>query len=338
MSVSDYIVLQGKQVPYTIERVPVDEVELDPRNPRIEYLLGQRFGPNATQDDIVDALWEKDQVKALAQSIYANGGVREHIIVQRREDGTMLVREGNCRLTSSKKLKDTHKGDNRFESIPAHVFERELTEEDVIVLMADVHVAKKISWDAYTQAKNIHELHRLHGKPYEWLTNHLRIGRSKIAEYLAAYDAMTAFLQKHSDPKYINRFTLFHEMVRKKGLKDRYDTNDDSFRDSFFEWVANGRIHDPRHVRTLEMIVRDPEARKVLDAEGYDAAEKVMKGKDPTLGSDLFAVVKKATDALANTPMTDLQDLKAGHPQKTILLRNLSRAVEDLATMAGVKI
>lgn len=338
MAVTDYIILQGKQVPYEIVRVPVDDVLLDPRNPRIEYLLGHRFGENPTQDQILEALYEKDQVKALAESIYANGGVREHIILQRRKDGTLMVREGNCRTTSSQKLKFQNPGDNRFDTIPAKVFDADLSEEDIAVMMANEHVAKKISWDAYTQAKSIYELHNVAGKTYDWLVNNLRLSRSKVSEFLAAYDAMTAFLQVHSDPKFINRFSLFHEMVRKKPLKQRWDEDIDGFRGNYFEWVAKARIHEPRHVRRLEQIVEDEDAVAALSAKGFDAAEKVLVAKDPTIGSDLFSTIKRATDALKNAPMSEVQELQGGNAQKTILLRNLSRAVEDIATMAGIKL
>ncbi|WP_205479526.1 hypothetical protein [Sphingomonas arenae] len=338
MAVKDYVILQGKQVSYEIARIPVDAVTLDPKNPRIEYLLGQKFGSGATQEEIVDELWAKDQVKALGQSILSNGGVREHIIVQRKKDGGYLVREGNCRSASSKKLKESNPGDNRFDTIPAHVFDEQLSEEDVAVLIAEVHVAKKISWDAYTQAKQIHELHRIHGKPYDWLTNNLRMGKSKISEYLAAYDAMTSFLAVHSDPKNISRFSLFHEMVRKKGLKALWDNDTDGFRARFFQWVIDGKIHDPRHVRDLEQILKDPDASAAMDKSGHDAAAQVLIGKDPTLGSDTFYSIKKATEAVKNTPMSDVQDLKAGDVQKILLLKNLHRAIDDLATMAGVKL
>lgn len=69
-----------------------------------------------------------------------------------------------------------------------------------------------------------------------------------------------------------------------------------------------------------------------------DEAVKVLMQADPSLESDLFAAVKHATDQLRSAPASDIQDLKAGHPQKTIMLRNLSRAIEDLATLAGVKL
>jgi hypothetical protein len=338
MANTDFVVLQGKKVPYQIDRIPVDAITLDPKNPRIEYVLGHQFGGKASQADIVEALWEKDAVKALSQAIYANGGVREHIIVQRKPDGGYLVREGNCRTASSVKLKQNNPGDNRFDAIPAHIFDDTLSEEDVAILIADVHVAKKISWDAYTQAKQIHELHRVHGKTYEWLTNQLRMSKSKIAEYLAAYDATNQFLSVHKDPQFIKRFTLFHEMVRKKGLKERFDADMDGFRARWFKLVADGVIHDPRQVRDLEAILDDPDALAALEAVGYDAAAQVLINKDPALGSDVFAAIKRATAAIQSTPMSDVKDLQNGDVQKIIMLRNLHRAIEDLATMASVKL
>jgi len=338
LAITDSITLQGKQVPYEIARIDVDDLVLDPKNPRIDYLLGHRFGPNPSQDDVLEALWEKDQVKALAASIEANGGVREHVIVQRLSDGTMVVREGNCRTASSKKLKLQNPGDNRYDRIPAKIFDANLSEDDVAVMMANEHVAKKISWDPYSQAKSIHELHNISGKTYDWLVNNLRLSRSKVSEFLSAYEAMTSFLQVHSDPQFINRFSLFHEMMRKKGLKSRYDEDIDGFREKFFNWVAKKRLHEPGQVRRLESIILDADAEEALSTTGFAAAEAVLSAKDPTIGSDLFTNIKRATEALKNAPMTEVRELQAGDPQKVILLRNLSRALEDIATMAGVKL
>jgi len=75
---------------------------LDANNPRIQYLIGQRAGV-VSQNELDALIWEKDAVKALANSILQNGGVYEHIITQR--DGEKLrVREGNCRLVACRHL------------------------------------------------------------------------------------------------------------------------------------------------------------------------------------------------------------------------------------------
>jgi hypothetical protein len=57
-----------------------------------------------------------------------------------------------------------------------------------------------------------------------------------------------------------------------------------------------------------------------------------------SLESDLFWAVKNATEKLRSAPANDIQDLKAGNAQKIIMLRDLHRAIEDLATLASMKL
>ena len=65
---SDFIVVQGKQVPFMRMMVGVDQLELDPKNHRIQFLVGQKAGL-ITEAELDNLLWEKDSVKALALSI-----------------------------------------------------------------------------------------------------------------------------------------------------------------------------------------------------------------------------------------------------------------------------
>lgn len=52
--------------------IPIGQCELDPRNPRIQYLVGLQGG-NVTQDELDNMIWSKDKVKMLAQGIRQNG-------------------------------------------------------------------------------------------------------------------------------------------------------------------------------------------------------------------------------------------------------------------------
>ncbi|MFM7404293.1 MAG: hypothetical protein ACKO1N_09450 [Erythrobacter sp.] len=326
-------VIQGKQIPYTPARIPISEIDLDTGNPRVQYLVGQ-VGGTATQSQLDAMIWEKDQVKALAQSIFQNGGVREPIIVQRTGD-RFVVREGNCRLVSSRHLADQNPGDERFSHIPAQIYEHNLSEEDLAVLLADLHVAKKISWDAYEQAKYIHDLFNVYGKTYDWLSNHLRMSKGKISEALAAYKSTTDYLQVHPSPTNIRKFSFFQELMKKRELKERYHESAE-FRQSFYAWLEAGKITDARQVRSLSEVLANAEAVKALNEQNFEAAAIVLITNDPARGSSLFAAVKAATDALKAAPASDIQDLKEGNPQKLIMLRNLKRSLEDLSTLAGV--
>jgi hypothetical protein len=332
---TNFSVIQGKQVPYTPARLSVDKLLLDPRNPRVQFLVGQ-IGSEVTQEKLDAMIWEKDQVKALAQSIFQNGGVREPIIVQPKGD-LYTVREGNSRTVCNRHLSEQNPGDERFAFIPAHIYEHHLTEEDLAVLLADVHVAGKISWDAYEQAKQIHDLSMVYGKTYDWLSNHLRMSKGKISDNLAAYKATTDFLQVHPAPANIKKFSFFQELMKKRELRERYDDSPE-FRQRFFGWLEKERLTDSKQIRTLLGILANKDAEKALDSHGYDAAAKVLITNDPSLGSDLFHAVKIATEALKITPANDLHDLKAGNAQKLIMLRNLKRALEDLSTLAGVNL
>jgi len=310
-------------------------VELDPSNPRIQFLVGQKAG-QVSQSELDALIWEKDAVKALANSIFQNGGVYEDIIVQ-RNGKKFRVREGNCRLVASRHLLEQYPNDARFMSMPGMIFDVDLTEEDLAVLLADMHVAGKIRWDAYEQAKHVHDLFQLYGKTYDWLSNHLRLSKSKIIELLSAYRAMNEFLTAHPAPDNIRKFSLFHELMRKKDLRQRFH-DDLQFKQRFHKWLLDNRLNDSKQVRALPDLLANTEAAKALDKTGYAEAARVLIVNDPSLESDLFYAVKNATEKLKEAPASDIQDLKSGNPQKVIMLRNLHRAIEDLATLAGVKL
>ena len=332
-----YLRLQGKDIPYKRAAVRVDQCELDPSNPRIQFLIGQR-GENITQEELDALIWEKDTVKALQQSIFQNGGVYDAIIVQRNKKGDKYrVREGNCRTVASRHLLDQYPNDTRFMTMPAMIFDVDLTEEDLAVLLADMHVAGKIRWDAYEQAKHVHDLYNIYGKTYDWLSDHLRLSKSKITELLSAYKATNEYLQSHPAPGNVRKFSLFHEVVKRKDLRERFNESME-FKQKFHKWVTEGRVTDSKQVRDLPLILENPEATKALDEEGFEEAQKVLIRNDPSLASDLFLSIKNATEKLKKAPASDLQDLKGGDPQKLIMLRNLHRAIEDLATLAGVKL
>jgi hypothetical protein len=333
--VPDYLTLQGKNIPYMRSAVAVDKCELDPANPRIQYLLGSRGGGLA-QNEVDELIWDKDAVKALAQSILQNGGVYEHIIVQRKGE-KFLVREGNCRTVACRHLLDQYPDDKRFLTMPAMIFDVDLTDEDLAVLLADMHVAGKIRWDAYEQAKHVADLFNVYGKTYDWLSNHLRLSKSKIIELLSAYRATTEYLSANPDPGNVRKFSFFHELMRKKDLRDRFQT-DMVFKQRFHKWLNEGRITDAKQVRDLPTILANTEATQALEAQGIDAASTVLIREDPSLQSDVFYSIKQATEALRSIPAIEIQDLKEGHPQKIIMLRNLHRALEDLATIATVKL
>jgi hypothetical protein len=330
----DHIRVQDRDVPFERARLPLDQLTLDPKNPRIQYLIGRQPEP-ITQDQLDELLWAKDQVKALSQAIKQNGGVYDPIIVQKL-DGRYRVREGNSRTVATRHIAAQHQGDSRFSTVPAMVFNEELTDDDLAVLLADMHVTGKIRWDAYEQAKHVYTLYTVHGKTYDWLATHLRLSKSKITQDLKAYKWTTEYLEEHPDAKNLEKFSFFQELARKKNLAEHY-TDELEFQQQFKGWLTDGKLTDSKQVRQLETILANPQAAKVLSDDGWTAAAGVLITEDPALGSDLYDSVKRATEKLQKAPMDEVHDL-AQNKQKVLMLRNLRRAIEDLATLAEVEV
>lgn len=334
MAQQDQIRLQDRDIPFERARLQIDQVTLDPNNPRIQYLIGRRPEP-VSQDHLDELLWAKDQVKALGQAIKQNGGVYDPIIVQKR-DGRYVVREGNSRTVAVRHISDQHPDDDRFRTVPAMVFDEELTEDNLAVLLADMHVTGKIRWDAYEQAKHVSSLYNVHGKTYDWLATHLRLSKSKITQQLKAYAWTTDYLSENGDPRNIEKFAFFYELARKKDLATRYG-DDLAFQQQFKRWLAEDKLNDSKQVRQLATILENDQAGKVLDEEGWAPAASVLIREDPALGSDLYDAVKRATEKLNKAPLDEIHDL-ANNKQKLLMLRGLHRAIEDLATQADVSL
>jgi hypothetical protein len=332
MKSAEYIRLQDKDVSFTRLSVPVHQIELDPRNPRIQYLIKQR-GEGLSQAELVELIWTKDAVKALANSIYQNGGVYEPLILHRDGD-RVTAREGNCRTVACRHLCDQYPDDMRFTNVPAMVFDGSLSDEDLAVLLASMHVAGKIRWDAYEQSKHVSDLVHKYSKTYDWLSNHLRLSKSKIVELLTAYKATTEYLAANPSPENVRKFSFFQELAKKKELKERFEY-EPSFKQQFHKWLATEKMTEAKQVRDLPLILENAEALKALDKSGFLEARKVLTRNDPSLDSDLFYSIKDTTNRLKDAPASEINDLKA-NKHKLLMLKNLRRAVEDLGTLAGV--
>ena len=86
---------------YAPEQVPVAELRLDARNPRI-----QRTGERLSQDEILNILWREYSVDEVAWSIARNGYFPHEALFAAEEDGALVVIEGNRRLAAVRLLRE----------------------------------------------------------------------------------------------------------------------------------------------------------------------------------------------------------------------------------------
>src|SRR2546426_8214211 len=97
---TETVTIYGRPILVKNERRQVDQLRLNPDNPRLrhELLLGNKV---LTEQEIADLLWDEDRTKKLYQSILGSGGIQNPLWIF--ETGATI--EGNRRVVVARKLK-----------------------------------------------------------------------------------------------------------------------------------------------------------------------------------------------------------------------------------------
>ena len=320
---------------FTVQRElwSVADLKLDPNNQRLGYLLRtHKKGVPATDAELHAMLWDIDQVKDLNQSIFQNGGLIEDPIIY---DNGVVV-EGNCRTVCLRELRKKYPTDSRFERIYVRVLPADVTEEQLMLLLGELHVAGKIEWRAFDQAEYVWKMNKLFGKNYDYLASHLRWSRSKLAQKIAAYEESRNYIERTGDPQGTSRFSHFEEFMKKKELRDRREA-DPRFIIQFGDWVRNGKFPDAKDVRLLPEVLENDDASKKFSKSGIREAQAVLYGKNPSLVSNLYSAVDEAASQLENASLAEITALKEGDDARLDKLRRLVQAVRNLESFCGRK-
>jgi hypothetical protein len=151
----------------TIKRVPVDQLLLDPKNPRLALASGA-----TDQVELVRLLWQNMAVDEVALSIAVNGWFEnKHLIVipAAAPKGSYIVVEGNRRLAAVKLLRDPKLRERVGvpgswitpeqplpEELPVEVHQ---SREELWQYMGFEHVNGVRPWDSFSKAAYVWHVH-----------------------------------------------------------------------------------------------------------------------------------------------------------------------------------
>lgn len=116
----------------------------------------------------------------LRNSILANRGIMQPIIVNRQKDGRLVCIEGNTRLYINRQFQnDGVEGD--WSTIPAIVHDC-VAGDGVNAIRLQAHLVGPRAWDAYSKAKYQWELHNKYLMPLDRLVD--LCGGSKVSSFV----------------------------------------------------------------------------------------------------------------------------------------------------------
>jgi predicted DNA-binding protein YlxM (UPF0122 family) len=327
IELADEITLDQRRVIVRCIDLPLDNVKLDPRNPRIANTVrNSNYGEGAEmQRNLAELLWLDPDVRALFQQIKQNHGLIERIIV--RADG--VVAEGNCRTVVYNKLAAAFPQDPVWKQIPARVLPADISERQIAVLLGELHVGGKNKWTAFEKAGHIYELSETHGLTQDEIAKLLKTSKTAVNHSIRAFTAMKEkYLQKYSGVGAVYKFSHFLELFKQPDLRE-WVANEPEVLDEFVDWVGMDKVSKGTDVRDLVEIVKSESALKAFRAQGFEAARRILEQDQPELTSELFKAMVEMTTALDAARLPDIQRVRkdrVGSAKK--IVRNLKESLD----------
>jgi hypothetical protein len=334
--VVDEITLDGKRVQVQSIDLPLDQVSLDPRNPRIANTVSLSITDEgeALQRKLETLLWEDDDVRDLYRQVLINKGLVERIIV--RQDGSVV--EGNCRTVVYRKLREKQPSERRWHIIPARILPPDIGDRDVAILLGEMHVAGKNTWTPFEKAGHVYRMHNDFALIQDEIALRLRMSKSKVNQLIRAFDIMkNKYLPKYPGPASSRKFSYFEELFKKPPLRE-WVTSTPGAEDLFVDWVGKGKLDQGLQVRELSSILEDEDAVKALTLEGFAAAQRLLAEDNPAVTSKLFRRMVDMTEALRKAQLDDIQRVrKSGSSKARKIVNDLSDSLMHFLELCDIE-
>ncbi len=331
-----------------LELVPVADIELDRTNPRIRKFL-EMYAEQPTTDQIYLALGaagddeseSSTSFEKLRNSILTNGGIIHPVILNRRDDGSLICIEGNTRVAIYKNFLQENIVGN-WTKIHALVHDQ-MDENQADAIRLQVHLVGTRSWDPYSKAKYLHHLRTQALLPFSKIVDFCGGRQKDVLESINAFSEMEQYYRPvvPDDGSFdTSRFSGFVEL-QKPGVKEALAKAGFTLTD-FAHWIHEEKLYPLYTVRSLHRILAHPKAREIFLKQN---AKKAMEALDrPDLDKALGdANIDQLSQALSRAiyalPWTEAERLRKdpGSELAQTLAETLTALTSLLnATGAGV--
>lgn len=327
------------------EIVPVDQLELDMKNPRIAKWV-EMYGDNVNDEAIKLAIGagtgygEGEAISgpsysALREAIRTNGGIIHPIIVSREPNGRLLVIEGNTRVVIYREFK--------WDTIPAMVYEN-MSEAEIDAIRLQAHLVGTREWVPYAKAKYLHYLQNAGHFPFSQLIDFCGGKRREVEDLIQAYKDMEEYYRPILESEQEFDHTRFSAFVELQAGRVRQALHTSGFsKMDFSKWVHERKFQPLNTVRQLPRILQNEKTKEVFLKDSAGEAIKILDMleipttinlKDATLEmlvteiyNRINAIPWSEIQRLRSEPDTDKRDLY--HDARDALISFCKDIVEE---------
>jgi len=206
----DSITLNGQEISVRNAILEQSSLSYYPANPRI-YSLVNRDCPNPSQEEIEAKLLDMDHVKRLSQTISANGGLIDPLLVR---DEDHVVVEGNSRLAAIRIL--ARRDPIRWAKVKCKILPFKLDEKLIFKLLCEYHIVGRKDWVPYEQAGLLWRRKNEQNVSPAEMARELGVSSNEITRLIDVYE----FMQKHGDMD-LQHWSYYDEYLKSNKIAKR---------------------------------------------------------------------------------------------------------------------
>ena len=221
--------IKKRSVPYTIDVIDTLALLFWEENPRV-YAAVQghpdfpKASPQRKQEIIYQQMLKEESTARAREGMERHGGLQEPLIVDLRGN---IVIEGNSRLAAARKLAE--KDESHWGALECKCY-NDITEEEKIALLNQMHIQGKVQWTPYAKAATYYrQWEKRHEEP-QWTQTHIAevngVSQSQVSQQIKIIETMVA--EGDNEPrKYswykvvVDNKKLVKEFERLPGLQER---------------------------------------------------------------------------------------------------------------------
>lgn len=204
------LTIGGEEIPYVFCYLPQIDLRFYPENPRIHSVLFTGDSSEMpTQAQILEELEERDHVKELVQSIQANKGLIEPLLVR---DGDFLVIEGNTRLAAYRIL--SRKDPVLWGKVKCHLLPEDTDDRKILAYLCQCHVVGRQDWAPYEQAGIIWRRNKIYGDSPEYMSKEMGMSLAEIKRLIEVY----SFMDDHNDT-IVAHYSYYYEYLKSRKVQ-----------------------------------------------------------------------------------------------------------------------
>ena len=212
--VNDTLTLGGEEIPVQNGYLPIYDLSFYPENPRI-YSLIQSPGVEPSQEEIHKRLSRMDHVKQLIQSIRANGGLTDPMLVR---DGDRVVLEGNSRLAAYHEL--ARNDPIKWGEAKVRLLPEDISDKLVFALLGEYHIIGRKDWAPYEQAGYLYRRNVMHEVSAQEMSDEMGLSVRFVNHLISTYQ----FMIDHGEND-VNRWSYYDEYLKSNAVKKARQNN-----------------------------------------------------------------------------------------------------------------